>query len=47
MLTTPTPILKKAYTPLPSSKLLEGKKKRKAISNVNSSNKDIVNILEE
>jgi hypothetical protein len=43
MLITLTPTLKKAYTLLPSLKVLKGKK-RKAIRDF--SNKDIVNTLE-
>ena len=46
MLATPTPTLKKAYTLLPSLKVLKGKGKGKRTI-CNSKNKDIVNILEK
>ena len=46
MLATPTPILKKSYTLLPSLKALKGKEKEKETTR-NSNNKDIVNTLEK
>ena len=45
MLITPTPALKKACTPLPSLKALEGRKKREEAA-YNSGDKYIVNVLE-
>ncbi len=48
MLATPTPTLKKAYTPLLSLKALKGKRKGKRKETTsNSTNKDIVNTLEK
>ena len=46
MLITPTPILKKPYTLLPSLKALKGKRKGKETT-YNSNDKDIVNVLEK
>ena len=46
MLPTPTPILKKARTPLPSLEALKGKEKEKETT-YSSNDKDIVNILEK
>ena len=46
MLATPTLILKKAYTLLPSLKALKGKRKGKETT-YNSDDKDIVDTLEK
>ena len=46
MLATPTPVLKKAHTPLPSLEALKGKRKGKETT-CDSDDKDIVNTLEK